>query len=481
MNVIFWNDCPELVIHRYIGPYKVSHYLRQHGFTSQVIDFVTYFSEDELYNLTTKFITTETLMIGVSMTFIGEFKLEKTTPNLTSIINVLARIKKEYPHIKFIAGGYNANVLDSFDIFDGHVSSYGEDITLELVKSYSDSDNSRPPSIKKMPLWGNKLITVYEQSNNKTYNIETDNFRFTEQDSIMPGETLPLEISRGCIFKCKFCNHRNLGRGKLDYLRSFDCIKEELLYNYENFKTTNYAIICDTFNDTEYKMNEWYKMISSLPFKINYFAYLRADLIHRFPDMAYQLKETGLLGAFHGIESLHPEASKVVGKGWSGKHAREFIPKLYHEIWEGKIAQDLSFIVGLPGEGESFMMLGADWFIANKLHSMFYWPLGLSTKEIRPLSEFERDAEKYGYRFDESGSWYLPYMNRHKAVTISNLLNIKLSPYVKTTAWNTMGLLTLGVDKTTLIESKWSDIDKVRIMQQKVKFVDAYKKKLTEI
>jgi radical SAM superfamily enzyme YgiQ (UPF0313 family) len=477
MNVIFWNDCPELVIHRYIGPYKVSHYLKQHGYTSQVIDFVTYFSEEELYNYTTKFITSETLMIGVSLTFIGATQMRRVS---TILINVLKRIKQEHPNIKFIAGGYNANVLHSFGVFDAHVTSYGEDITLELLNSYRNKSDP-PPSFKKMPLWGQGLITVYQESNNTTYNIETDNFKFTKQDCIVPGETLPIEISRGCMFKCKFCNHRNLGRGKLDYLRSFECVKEELLYNYENFKTTNYFVICDTFNDTEYKMNKWYKMISSLPFKINYFAYLRADLIDRFPDTAYQLKETGLFGAFHGLESLHPAASKVVGKGWSGRHAKEFIPKLYHDMWSGQVPQYLSFIVGLPGDTIESMSSTADWFIDNKLHSMWFFDLGLSTKQIRDQSEFERDAEKYGYRFDENQEWYLPEMNWKQSVKIRDTLNKRLSPHVKTTAWTTMGLLSLGVEKTKLIETKWCDFDKGWVWKQKYNFLETYKSLLTEL
>ena len=131
MNAIFWNDCPDVLPYRYIGPYKVSHYLRQHGFSTQVIDFVTNFTEEELYKFTSKFITEETLVIGVSMTFIGELSRNKEISPV--IVNVLTRIKQEYPNIKFIAGGYNADVIDSFRIFDATVSSYGEDIVLELL------------------------------------------------------------------------------------------------------------------------------------------------------------------------------------------------------------------------------------------------------------------------------------------------------------------------------------------------------------
>jgi glycosyltransferase involved in cell wall biosynthesis len=98
-------------------------------------------------------------------------------------------------------------------------------------------------------------------------------------------------------------------------------------------------------------MKEWHKMVTSLPFKINYTAYLRADLLDRYEDVPYMLAESGLLTAFHGIESLGEKASTVIGKGWSGKKARDYIPKLYHDIWDNKVYQTLSFIIGLVTSG----------------------------------------------------------------------------------------------------------------------------------
>ena len=63
---------------------------------------------------------------------------------------------------------------------------------------------------------------------NKTFSIETLGHKFIEQDCILPNETLPLEVSRGCIFKCSFCAFPLNGKTKLDYLRSPEYIKNEL-------------------------------------------------------------------------------------------------------------------------------------------------------------------------------------------------------------------------------------------------------------
>ena len=190
-----------------------------------------------------------------------------------------------------------------------------------------------------------------------------------------------------------------LGRGKLDYLRSMDCIKQELIHNYEKWKITNYYVICDTFNDTEYKMQEWYKMVMTLPFKIQYTAYLRADLLDRYPDVPYLLKDSGLVSCYHGIESLGPGA-QVVGKGWSGKKAKDYIPKLYHDIWGGEVLQTLSFIVGLPGDTRETFIETLDWFEHNDLHHIAIHNLGINNNKFnKHLSEFDLNAESYGYTF----------------------------------------------------------------------------------
>ena len=183
---------------------------------------------------------------------------------------------------------------------------------------------------------------------------------------ILPGEPLPLEVSRGCIFACRFCQLPHLGKKKLDYIRGMNYIEDELNYNYETFGTKNYYILDDTFNDTEIKLKAFYDMSHRLPFDLNYSAYVRADLVHRFPDMAYLLKDSGMSGVFHGIESFHPSASVLLGKGWSGKHGKEFLPKLYHDVWNREVAQHLSFIVGITGDTLENVWDTAKWFVDNE-------------------------------------------------------------------------------------------------------------------
>jgi radical SAM superfamily enzyme YgiQ (UPF0313 family) len=407
MNVILLNSGPRIndfTIYRTLGPYKLAHALREANISTQVIDHVGWLKDETLTQLLDKFVTTDTLCIGISTTFIYQFD----APVFPSpLLRAIERIVQLFPKVKIVLGGpYTQNVradvaLSFTKEIDAIFEEYSEDTFVDYIRSIKESNITLMPPFTH-ELWNGKGILCFKKPKVERFNIETSAFRFTDDDAIMPNETLPLEVSRGCIFKCKFCNHLLLGRGKLDYLRDFELLKDELMHNYEKWGTTNYYIICDTFNDTEYKMKAWYDMVASLPFKIKYTSYLRADLLDRHPDVPYMLQESGLLAGFHGIESLGEQASGIIGKGWSGKSAREYIPKLYHDIWQKKIAQTLSFIVGLTGDTKESLLDTAHWFVDNDLYNINWSSLGLSNLGSVPgrhASEFEKNATKYGYEF----------------------------------------------------------------------------------
>ncbi len=490
MNVIFWNSLNggQDLLSRYVGPYKVNHWIKKHGYTGQVIDFLQYLTEDEIVLATKKFITAETLVVGVSTTFLtyntdGKGKLTFQWKDGTynafpeNILKAARRLKKEYPRIKFVLGGYASDHVYGGTTFDAVVMSYteaSEDIFLEYLNHLTKG--TEPPLSKMITQYSHIPPGVpvasrihYYEARNKVYSIEHDDFRFSKQDAVLFGETLPLDISRGCIFACRFCNYPHLGKGKLDYTRGMEYIKEELISNYELFGVTRYMILDDTFNDTVTKMEAFLAMTETLPFKIEYSAYLRADLIERFPNMAYMLQESGLWGAFHGLESLHPYASNLVGKAWSGKRAKDFIPKLYHDMWGKKIPQLLSFICGLPKETPEDIMNTLKWHKENNLHSLFYAPLGLNnpkkSNRYSINSEFEKNADKYGFTFNDD-TWHTNgWVNETWTSESSREFLVPIYQYLnehnlrKASPWIVGNMQLLGYDKEYLFNTPVQNLD----------------------
>lgn len=485
MDVIFLNSGPssEENLHffsRYIGPYKLAHWLRKHGYACQVIDFIPDLTEEQLDLALRKFLTKDTLVLGISTTFLYGltrylWKNGRTGMFPEHLVQILLRIKTEYPGLKIVLGGYGSDRAWMAGIPDAAIMSYTtatEDIFLEYVE-HLRTGSPRPLGRLETSFIGqaeaNRPRLVYDQARDKKYNIEQDDFRFVREDIILPGEPLPLDVSRGCIFACRFCQYPHLGKKKLDYVRGMEYIRDELIYNHENFGTTHYMMLDDTFNDTEWKIKNFHDMVSALPFNIDYTAYLRADLIDRFPDTAHMLKDSGLWGAFHGLESLHPYASKLVGKAWSGTRAREYIPRLYHDIWSGQVPQQLSFIIGLPRETKDDIKDTIRWYEENKLYLINFKALNIngnnnqrSNRSI--LSEFDRDPEKYGFKFQEipadpesrdqttpRSTWYNETWTRTQATEFQKKVNRYLLDKSRISVWNLGSTQFLGLAKDTLM------------------------------
>jgi radical SAM superfamily enzyme YgiQ (UPF0313 family) len=282
-----------------------------------------------------------------------------------------------------------------------------------------------------------------------------------------------------------------LGKKKLDYIKPLDRVHEQLVKNYERWGVTDYMMMDDTFNDSEYKIDSFLAMTKTLPFKLKYTAYIRADLVHRFKGQDLKLLESGLEGTIFGIESLHTYASTAVGKGWSGKHAREYIPELTHNIWKDQVNVMLGLIIGLPGEDQDSILDTFKWLNDNALHANFAvlqlqtpqssGPLGLDT--ISFLSEFDRNYHEYGYKFDERGLWYLDnmkYIDAHR-------LREKLLPkrrIGRLTPWLAQTVKVLGFPMSYFINPTMRGEFLMllpEILRRKKKFVEGYKQRLLSL
>lgn len=389
-DIIFWSGIwnyryPEFI--RPIAPYQLSHWLRQNSFRSQVIEFVQHLSTQELIELTELAISKKTFAIAVSTTF---WPLDGTTIGINAVVppNILeamSLLKIKYPNIEFIAGGHRtARYSTIFDRVFDVIETDGENQILNYC-------NEKKYKVK-FPA--------------KQFNIVELQHKFIDQDIILPHESLPMELGRGCIFKCKFCSYLNIGKKKHTYQRKFDHVLEEFAYNKDMFGTKNYMLLDDTVNEDVDKMN----FLSTIPKQIDsdftWNGFLRADLIwaHKNHEILF---DSGLRNVFFGLESLHPKTSKVIGKGWMGTHAKEWIPYLYNDLWNKKISIEGSFIIGLPYETIDSILKTVDWINQIDVGSLYFFPFNLRNnfEDGSPVSEFTREYKKYNYTIDNYDDW----------------------------------------------------------------------------
>lgn len=459
------------MIMRTIGPYAIAHAVRQTGRSVQVIDYTDWFSNEELYNTVKKFIGINTKFIGVSSTFYQK-RIIKSSPtswlekNLVlgipdNVVKLIEKIKIEFPYIKILLGGANSQLYRNDAKFDAIFHGYSDSSIIEYIENNDKRSND-----------------VF-RGEDYPVNVQCLSHRWEANDFIMPGESLPIEISRGCIFKCKFCNFQLTGKKKFDYLRDPLLIRDELLYNYENFGTTNYTFADDTFNDSTYKLEQLYKAISTLPFKINFCTYMRIDLLYAHREQIQLAKELGLKSAFFGIESFNPITAKIIGKGMARDKVKDFLLELKYDHFKEDINFVCSFILGLPKEDIKSIEDTFNWNQKYDLNAL-YLPLF-----IRPKSEFKSDIdinyEKYGYNLSGTDMyWENEYTNYKEVSAISADYNERTNCFFH--SWFLFSLASLGlmsINDLMKLRFKGNSPDDERKAQNRmVTLVTDYKRKL---
>jgi len=371
----------DITCHRGSGAHKIATHLRNHGYNIETVDYCLSWTQEELELLLDKLISKDTLFLGIgSNLFLDRSHFD----------NNIRWFKNKYPKIAVILGG-NQTLSRSTPGVDYYVEGYAENAILHLLEYLRGNIN------KNSIHWsandeGKNLIDAlsnYGQVDTKDLSIQ-----YLPSDFLQPEQTLGLETARGCIFKCKFCTYPLIGKSKLDYIRDSATIVRELQQNYDQWGITNYLINEDTFNDSIEKLELLEKAITSLPFKINFTAYARLDLIVAKPHSIELLRNMGMKGVHFGIETFSKDAGKLVGKGFSGQRLKDGL--LWWKEQTPDISTGCSLIVGLPGDTSDYHAEN-EWFSDSGVDYWFWQPLYITkSQQFVYSSEFSKDYNKYG-------------------------------------------------------------------------------------
>lgn len=491
MDLVIFTCVSGKLFQRAIGAYQLAGFLRQHDYTVQVVDFTDDLSDDDFNSIIDRYVTSETLAIGISSTFYSaledRFISADKKDDFMAVIpqnveNAVRHAKSLYPKLKVVFGGSRSKAGESLDYVDCVIHGYAED----KLKMYLDELSGKGrvfqyvrKDLMIVPINQQKVSgkRVFRQDGDHTsFNIEELSHRFAPEDHVLPGEVLPIEISRGCIFKCKFCAFPLNGKKKLDYLRDPKLIADELTANYEQFGTMNYFINDDTFNDSTKKLEDLHREITKLPFKINFVCYLRPDLLYAHLEQIQLLRELGLASPFFGIESLNQKSATAIGKGMNSSKLKDFLLELYFDHWKAEVPITCSYIVGLPHETEATVRETFNWVKTTPLSSIFF---GL-TLDVRSFykSEFQQDSHKYGYETVD-GRWRNEHFTQSRAVELAEEFNRELM-YTsdRPSSWFLMTLLNHGLDLKTARETRVKDLDWRSLLRVKKQKINDYKSRL---
>lgn len=410
------------------GIHRIATEIRKIGLTCQVINYMDWFTIEELYKLLPKYIGINTKVIGFSTTF---WRQDPDRAEPIQIANLIIEYALErFPNIKIIAGGSEAHRIagNNFKKIDAIFLDFPEDILSKYLIAIRDH-TAIPIETERCSI---SNANIYKTANS-AFDFNYSKIQYEPNDYVLPNSTVTLEVGRGCIFKCKFCSFKLNGKKKLDHIKCIDTLREELVDNYAKHNIQSYIMSDDTFNDSTDKLEILHALFTSLPFKIYFAAYLRLDLINAHREQIMLLKEMGLVGAFFGVESFHPKAASNIGKGLNPVIAKQLLYDLKHQYWKNEVKITVGLITGLPYETVESYEETKKWIVdpSNLVDKIGIIPLYLTAPDERTgseLSEFDLNAAKYGFYWSaNSPNWknmYGPIFTFEQAKKIRDELEV---------------------------------------------------------
>jgi hypothetical protein len=443
-----------------LGAYKCAHALRNNGFSCLVVNHLPQYSIAEINELLDHAVSDDTLMIGISSTFLTsdgyskeigsqfivetkEYQLNntmmdkfRTNDSVSFDENVLDRLRNKFPKLKFVLGGIKINTEYQINGLDFMCVGYSEVSIVNIARHLLTGDII-PDSRKNV--FGTVIV---DDPTAKLYKFHNEVMDWLPED-VVTHTRLPLEISRGCIFNCKFCSYPMRGKKKFDYFKYADNLRKELVNNYEKYSITHYSIIDDTFNDNKEKLIAIRDMVRTLPFQPNFWCFARLDLLGISPETIDILYEIGCKILHHGIETLDHNAGKAIGKGYTKEkliNTAKIIKQKHPDMFLHG-----SFIIGLPGESiasirETNRLLHSKEF---PLDSWEFIPLKMwhansangknASWATVWMSEFDKNWQQYYQEVDNPPNniriyWKNKEMNIFEATALSSEFLKKYAP-----------------------------------------------------
>lgn len=452
------------------GAYRLASEVRTHGFTALTVDFASTLTWKTFTEIIDKSISDDTLVVGFSTTwfpyrhtglsnprYIVGFKSLETSPSIDYDPNVhpwyvdslaygfsgknlkkyVDYIKQINPSVKVVVGGAKAYEYVFESYLDNIFVGYSENQFIDYLKSISKIEAKR---------LFNKIINYDVKAQVGKFNFSHSKTSYVDTDCLFPEEVLTIEFSRGCIFNCTFCSYPHKNQDTRDFVKYQHVIRDELLDNWERWGVYKYVITDDTFNDYTEKLILINQVIQTLPFKPEFWAYIRQDIVSRNPEQAQLIKDIGVKETYYGLETWDDATGKAIRKGGSRNKKIDGM-RICKEVWGDSVYSVAGIVIGLPLDTVQGINDSVNWY--KEIGHTYIDLLGYGSLTLRDfgkaqpyifMSDIERDMEKWGYKMIDPINQPLEWQRKDAGDIVSKSQADKLmsssnnacSPY-----WNT--------------------------------------------
>jgi hypothetical protein len=365
------------------GAYRIATHLRKSGWDIEVVDYLVHWSFEDLVKLfDLRYSQGKISWVGFSSTW------NYRHPNLR---NLCFYIKRSYPDVKIIIGGntnFNIDVKANY-----YVYGFGE-YAVDAILKYEFGNGNKPTGRPHWSGWAVDALSFYPAWPLDDYTSE-----YEDRDYLQPDDVVTLELSRGCRFKCKYCNFPVLG------VKDDTSMSEEVMYQYlssmyDRWGIKNYNIADETVNDRNSKLEKLSSAVQRCEFKPNFGAFTRLDLFNSHPEQMELMAGARIWGQFYGIETFNHRSGKVIGKGLDPEVNKRLMLEMRKYMFEhvGVYRGTASFIAGLPYETPDDLAKTHQWLSDNWRDEHWHvWLLTIPEEKNFKLSAFGEDFSKYGY------------------------------------------------------------------------------------
>ena len=276
---------------------------------------------------------------------------------MNDIKEVAGQIKHHAPHIPVIAGGmlikkvlnagkgFSKGTLGFLSGFHGKVDAFvveakGEQTLVKLLEALSRRrDLSAVPNLAYFDEQGQMLFTSRQEEE-----IRMDQMAISWDE--IPGEylrsTLPVNSSRGCFYRCRFCTYHWLFP-EVHY-KSIDVLKQELKKIESLGFVKHVRFTDDNFTANKTRIKAVLEMMIREGFDFTWSSFARASALT--PDLVELMQRSGCEFVDLGLESGSQTILDNMDKRLEKEQSFEAIRMLNEQ---GIISRG-SFIIGYPGE-----------------------------------------------------------------------------------------------------------------------------------
>ena len=344
------------------APYLVGIYLynflNRRGVTCELINFLDL--EIERFK---KLLQQNPKVIALSTSFLINIKLVK---------NVTKTIRQYAPNTKIVLGGplvYNSYLLYQMKDSDYETDSCAqdffflnqdrelhEDIDLFVVEEQGEAtlhqiitavnnceDLSAIPNLAYYNR-ANQLVFTQRKAEDNSFDEDLVNWSEVPDEYLSP--IFPVRGSRGCPYKCSYCNFCT---ARAFRLKDIDILAKEISALADTGKVRIIRFTDDNLFLTRQNVEDYSTMLIKSGKGLKWSSFIRASSITK--DNVKLLKDSGCILAQIGMES----GSKKILKGMNKKDTPENYLRVIDLLNANGISTQLYFIVGFPGETQATM------------------------------------------------------------------------------------------------------------------------------